>query len=620
MAPQVFCGKYVVQEEIAKGGMGVVYKALDRDLDRVVAIKLMHAHLSEDSSFVERFLDEARKMACFQHDNIVTIYAVEEHQGTRLLVMEYFQSRNLRMLTRNQPRLPFREIVSITHQLASALAFAHARSIIHRDVTPSNVLVDTRGKTKLIDFGIAKALGEASITIIGKPEYMSPEQARGGTLDGRSDLYSVGIMLYEILTGKTPYAEASKTSILGKIALDQQELALPFPSDVPSLLQGVVRDLLRRQPDERIPDAETLACQLDQILYTLPAPPTIRSHHESDDTAPAPPQKLDSPPPVPDDADDRTAISTSDETETSVSQDVPKPLRHPAQLSPPSNSPPRPVLDETIIGPVPPSTGTKDRASEPVSSTPPPPPPVPSSLRLVSFIGGGILLVAILVGLIWYMTARPDLITSDRPPTPAPPPSDPTIVLLEERLKELEKNKSMLEELVRRTADRLPTERQTPECPALKVLLLETYGKLEGVVRDVNTRRQKLGRNPLPMSPRPTELDLTCEAPTIFPNAQLKSLLEQFKRAYERRDLVTLQKISRFKEGRLRNIEFMFSHYTSFKASIQDLTKTNEGASAQLILESAISGTGAEVSISPLSKKSNLQILRRGEEWDTIVW
>src|ERR1041385_5616859 len=109
MAPQVFSGKYVVQEEIAKGGMGVIYKALDRTLNRVVAIKLVHAHLSGDSSFVERFLREARAMARLQHDNIVTIYAVEEDQGTQLLVMEYFQSQNLRMLTRNQPRLPIRD-------------------------------------------------------------------------------------------------------------------------------------------------------------------------------------------------------------------------------------------------------------------------------------------------------------------------------------------------------------------------------------------------------------------------------------------------------------------------------------------------------------------------------
>ena len=332
MPERILAGKYVVQSEIAKGGMGVIYKALDRTLNRVVAIKLVHAHLSGDSSFVERFLREARAMARLQHDNIVTIYDAVEDQGTQLLVMEYFQGSNLRMLTRNQPRLPLRDIVNITHQLASALAFAHAHGIIHRDIKPANVMVDKRGKTKLTDFGIAAALDEASITstgqVIGTPEYMSPEQARGTTLDGRSDLYSVGIILYEMLTGKTPYAETSKTSILGKLAFDQQELLLSFPSNVPSLLQGVVRDLLRRQPDERIPDADTLTTQLHEILYTLPAFPTVLTSREEPPVANAPDKAEPDPP---------TAIGPSGLTETRV---APSKATDSTRISPPATVPP----------------------------------------------------------------------------------------------------------------------------------------------------------------------------------------------------------------------------------------------------------------------------------------
>jgi serine/threonine protein kinase len=274
MAPQILAGKYELQEEIARGGMGVIYKALDRTLNRIVAIKCIHAHLSGDPSFSDRFLHEARAMARIQHDNIVTIFAVEEEAGTQFLVMEFFGPTNLRTLIRQSHRLPLREVVRIGEQLASALAYAHGQGIIHRDIKPANVLIDKRGKAKLTDFGIAAALDEASITstgqVIGTPEYMSPEQARGVKVDGRSDLYSLGIMLYEMVSGKPPYTDASKTAILRKLVFEQHELSLQFPADVPSTLQGVIQDLLRRNPDDRIADAGRLASQLHSILSLLP--------------------------------------------------------------------------------------------------------------------------------------------------------------------------------------------------------------------------------------------------------------------------------------------------------------------------------------------------------------
>jgi serine/threonine-protein kinase len=319
MPEQIFSGKYVVQDEIARGGMGVIYKALDRTLNRIVAIKKIHAHLSGDASFAERFLREARAMARLQHDNIVTIYSVEEDQQRQFLVMEFFGPSNLRTLIRQPHRLPIRDVVRIGHQLSFALAYAHAQSIIHRDIKPANVLIDKRGKAKLTDFGIAAALDEASITstgqVIGTPEYMSPEQARGTKLDGRSDLYSLGIMLYEMVTGKPPYADTSKTAILGKLVFEQQELVLQFPPEVPSLLQGVVRDLLRRDPEERIPDADTLASQLHEILYTLPQTPSSAASTGSEPTIVSAPIKtsVDAPTRVPS-ATEKTIIEPSTRT------------------------------------------------------------------------------------------------------------------------------------------------------------------------------------------------------------------------------------------------------------------------------------------------------------------
>src|SRR6185312_14108776 len=194
MAPQLIAGKYDIQEDIASVGMGVLYREFYACAGRVVAIKRIHPHLSGDSSFVERFLREARTMARLQHEHIVTLYAVEEEQQTYILVMEFCPGSNLRAMIRKQSHLPVREVVHLARQLALALGYAHSQMIIHRDIKPANVLLDKHGKAKLTDFGIAAALDEARITrpkeVIGTPEYMSPEQARGRDVDSRSDLYS----------------------------------------------------------------------------------------------------------------------------------------------------------------------------------------------------------------------------------------------------------------------------------------------------------------------------------------------------------------------------------------------------------------------------------------------
>ena len=192
MPDRIFSGKYVVQEEIAKGGMGVIYKALDRTLNRHVAIKVIHEHFSGDASFTERFLREARAMARLHHENIVTIFSVEEERGAHFIVMEYFPGVDLRARIKARKTLSVHESLDIALQVANALIFAHSQSIVHRDIKPANILVDTRGRVKLTDFGIAAALDEASITstgqVIGTPEYMSPEQAAGKEVDGRTDL------------------------------------------------------------------------------------------------------------------------------------------------------------------------------------------------------------------------------------------------------------------------------------------------------------------------------------------------------------------------------------------------------------------------------------------------
>jgi serine/threonine-protein kinase len=631
MPEQILAGKYVVQDEIAKGGMGVIYKALDRTLNRVVAIKLVHAHLSGDASFVERFLREARAMARLQHDNIVTIYAVEENQGTQFLVMEYFLSSNLRVLTRNQPRLPFRDVVSITHQLASALAYAHGHGIIHRDIKPANVLVDKRGKAKLTDFGIAAALDEASITstgqVIGTPEYMSPEQARGTTLDGRSDLYSVGIMLYEMLTGNIPYAETSKASILGKLAFGQQELLLPFPSDIPSLLQGVVRDLLRRQPDERIPDADTLASQLHEILHTLPTSPTGPTSGKSDATvlmvqplvAKAPDKTELGPPSVI--VSGGLAETRGAPSVTVRNTRVPPPLAVPRSPAPPH-------LEETTVLPTQPRTSVSSMKPSPSAAPAPSPSPSHQASALLPLLAGGLVVVLVLSGLVYYLANRP---ISAPDVTKSPQATSRIENPLSEHIDDGQKNDgeraqreaALEKERGRLAQDKMRLEEKQRQAEAQQAKEMAERKQLEAQrVRDKERQRQEAEplatKRPHTVGSAPRQNDV--QVATAFSDQRLQSLLERFRHAYENHDLATIQSISRMSDDRLRNVQVMFANYETIRASIKDLVQTEQGASATLFLESVTTAGGERVDLSPLARKFKLKIPRQGAESETIIW
>lgn len=266
MENQLFSGKYEIQGEIARGGMGIVYKAVHKSLNRTVALKVLHAQYTGDASFVKRFQREARAMARLDHENIIRVYDVSDEQNAQFIVMEFFPGKDLKQVILEKGPLSLEQALSVSVQMAEALAYAHAQGIVHRDIKPSNVMVDNRGKVKLADFGIAAATDEISVTatgqIIGTPEYMSPEQARGEAMDGRSDLYSLGIVLYEMLTGATPFERLSRMSIIAKLIYEPQEFNLTFPDHVPSPIQAIVQSLLRKQAQDRIADAATL---IDQI-------------------------------------------------------------------------------------------------------------------------------------------------------------------------------------------------------------------------------------------------------------------------------------------------------------------------------------------------------------------
>ncbi|MDI3462588.1 MAG: hypothetical protein OJF50_001409 [Nitrospira sp.] len=665
MAPQLIAGKYEIQEEIASGGMGVLYRAFDPRAGRVVAIKRIHPHLSGDSSFVERFLREARTMARLQHEHIVTLYAVEEEQQTYILVMEFCPGSNLRAMIRKQSHLPVREVVHLARQLALALGYAHSQKIIHRDIKPANVLLDKHGKAKLTDFGIAAALDEARITrpkeVIGTPEYMSPEQARGQDIDSRSDLYSLGIVMHEMLTGKTPYAESSGTSILGRLAYDREELALQFPAHVPSLVQGVVRDLLRRDPADRIPDAETLANQLHEIMFTLPQ---ISSFAAPDELEPTIVSRQSQSP-----AEEPTrhilqSMVIAPSQESSLNRAA-SPVEREA---PPAKNNAIVQLDRS---------SSERKRQDPIS--PPPPKPVGSPrdrpLGLIIAIGtlvGGLTLI----GLISFFGSQAE---RSSPESTAPgagaslePSPDSTSKKIEEELKPREENLAKLSILLSDTVNRLQAGRQTSDCSDLKALATETYGKYEDTARDVNRLRRELEREQAGLVSRPAILDMECEsrkplpprtsvtAPTpsvvnanpnpeptqvvpvprpdvpvtrdglppvppsqiatIFSDAALRSLLDQFTRAYERRDVDTLGSISRMDAARRRNVEEMFRTYKTLKLSLASVTREENGAAVVLLIDTAITTAGETVDLSPIAKKITLHVSRQGDTWDKIVW
>src|SRR5881394_2384922 len=217
---RVYNGRYELVRHIARGGMAEVYLAHDNLLDRPVALKVLFPELSVDRSFVERFRREAQAAANLNHPNIVAIYDWGQEDGTYFIVMEYVEGRVLRDLIRSEAPLDPNQAAEITAEIASALAFAHRNGVVHRDVKPGNVLLTQSGTVKVTDFGIARAGTSDGLTqtgsVMGTATYFSPEQAQGLPVDGRSDVYALGVVLYEMVTGVAPFTAESPVSVAYK--------------------------------------------------------------------------------------------------------------------------------------------------------------------------------------------------------------------------------------------------------------------------------------------------------------------------------------------------------------------------------------------------------------------
>jgi eukaryotic-like serine/threonine-protein kinase len=268
-------GPYRLLEQIGSGGMGQVWKAEDTQLLRIVAVKLLRPELAGDEDWKARFMREARTAARLSHPNIATIYAVSEAGQQMYIAMEYVEGDSLKKLIANHA-LDIRETVRVVKGCADALTEAHRHGIIHRDVKPENIVVTPRG-AKMLDFGIAKLLDAPSAdagkltsdgTVIGTPEYMSPEQALGRTIDHRSDIFSLGVVLFEALTGRHPFAGRSVTeTLINIVTKEPPDFAALLPGVSPSLAD-IVRKATRKNPDERYDVAKQMASALNKVYPT----------------------------------------------------------------------------------------------------------------------------------------------------------------------------------------------------------------------------------------------------------------------------------------------------------------------------------------------------------------
>ena len=263
-------GRYEVEDVLGWGGMAEVYLARDRRLGRRVAVKVLRHQLATDSRFLARFRREARAAASVRDPRIVAIHDTGSHAGCPFIVMEHVPGRTLAELIRAEGPLDPRRAAGIAEAVAVALAAAHTRGIVHRDVKPSNVMVTPQGDVKILDFGIARALRWTPLTDTpgaqGTPEYLSPEQARGDAVDARSDIYSLGVVLYEMLTGRPPFTGESAIGVAYKHVEESPSPPEALRPGVPPALAGVAMRCLAKHPADRYPRAGKLRADLARFL------------------------------------------------------------------------------------------------------------------------------------------------------------------------------------------------------------------------------------------------------------------------------------------------------------------------------------------------------------------
>jgi eukaryotic-like serine/threonine-protein kinase len=264
-------GNCRIVEEVASGGMAVVYRAIQEQLNRVVAIKALKTSVSADEQLVTRFEREARSLAGLQHENIIHVYDFHRERGALFIVMEYVRGIDLYDLLERCGRLPFDVAAVIAMQVARALDYIHYRGIVHRDIKPANIMIARQGGVKLMDFGIARDQNyDNDLTMcgtgIGTPSYMSPEQILGDRPDSRSDIFSLGIVLYQMVTGRKPFIEDEEKSVMHKIRLERHVRARKLNPEIPRELGRIIDRCLQKEPRARFQSGQALVMALERFL------------------------------------------------------------------------------------------------------------------------------------------------------------------------------------------------------------------------------------------------------------------------------------------------------------------------------------------------------------------
>jgi len=263
-------GKYRIDKLLGRGGMAEVYKAYQENLDRYVAIKVMHSFLADEEGFLARFKREAKAMASLNQNNIVSVYDFEVEEGMYYIVMEFVSGgtlkQRLELLSKSGDRMPLSESVQLVMEVAGALSYAHKRGMVHRDIKPGNIMLDEGGHAILTDFGIAKILSGPTVTatgaMIGTPAYMSPEQGLGQPGDERSDLYALGVLFYQMSTGRLPYDADTPLAVILKHVNEPVPQPAVFNEDIPQPIQDIIVKAMAKNPDDRFQSAQEMMLEL----------------------------------------------------------------------------------------------------------------------------------------------------------------------------------------------------------------------------------------------------------------------------------------------------------------------------------------------------------------------
>ena len=294
-------GSYRVLERIAAGGQATVYRAWDSNTGQVVAVKVMHPHLTSDAAYLERFRREAQLAASITHPNVVRVFEVGQEADAHYMVLEFLPV-NLHDLIQAQGEMPIERVVDLARQIAAGLEAAHQRGIIHRDIKPQNVLIGPAGEAKLTDFGISRAADLATMTrtgtVMGTPHYMSPEQAQGHPVDIRTDIYSYGVMVYQMLTGEVPFDADTPFEIIRKNISERAQPMRRRRADVPASLERIIARCMEKNPDRRYSTPAEVDAALEQAFPGVARPAPV-AEPTPEPPAPAPAPAEPSPPVTP---------------------------------------------------------------------------------------------------------------------------------------------------------------------------------------------------------------------------------------------------------------------------------------------------------------------------------